>query len=183
MSQTHLSLHYHIVFHTKDNRPAINAEWRDRLHSFLGGCTKTAGGIPIAIGGTADHVHLLIGLRATHRLADFVKDIKVADHLCADSVVESGLLQLVCLPRTRTPKAFRKLARCGASGLVMRYRPARHRRAAPAGTTRHTFGVRTILSVPAPTLRIGLISLAASRPFYRHHVAASRSFCSVSLRR
>ena len=78
MPQTHLSLHYHIVFHTKDNRPTINAEWRDRLHGFVGGCTKTAGGVPIAIGGTADHVHLLVGLKATHRLADVVKDIKVA---------------------------------------------------------------------------------------------------------
>ena len=39
---------------------------------------KTLGGIPIAIGGTADHVHLLMGLLSTHRLADIVKDIKVA---------------------------------------------------------------------------------------------------------
>jgi putative transposase len=78
MPQTHLSLHYHLVFHTKGNRPSIRTEWRERLHAFLGGCIKTAGGIAIAIGGTADHVHLLIGLKATHRLADVIKDIKVA---------------------------------------------------------------------------------------------------------
>ena len=53
-------------------------EWRDRLYAFLGGCLKTIGGVAIAIVGTADHVHLLIGLRATHCLADVVKDIKVA---------------------------------------------------------------------------------------------------------
>ena len=45
---------------------------------MIGGCLNTAGAIPIAIGGTADHEHLLVGLRATHRLADVVKDIKVA---------------------------------------------------------------------------------------------------------
>jgi len=78
MAQTNLSLHYHIVFSTKDRRASINAEWIDRLHAFLGGCIKTLGGIPEAIGGTSDHVHLLIGLRATHRLADVVKEIKVA---------------------------------------------------------------------------------------------------------
>jgi REP element-mobilizing transposase RayT len=78
MPQTHLSLHYHLVFHTKGNRPSIGAEWRERLYAFLGGCIRLAGGIPIAIGGTADHIHILIGLKATHRLADVVKDIKVA---------------------------------------------------------------------------------------------------------
>lgn len=30
------------------------------------------------IGGVADHVHLLIGLRATHCLADVLRDIKSA---------------------------------------------------------------------------------------------------------
>jgi putative transposase len=78
MSQTHLALHYHLVFHTKDNIPFIDGGWRGRLHAFLGGCLTTLGAIPIAIGGTSDHGHVLAGLRATHCLADVVKEIKVA---------------------------------------------------------------------------------------------------------
>lgn len=78
MPSTHLSLHYHIVFSTKERHASISDDWRERLHAFMGGCVKTLGGIPEAIGGTRDHVHLLIGLRATHRLADVVKEIKVA---------------------------------------------------------------------------------------------------------
>ncbi len=78
MAQTHLSLHVHLVFHTKDDRPTIHEEWRKPLHAFLGGCLKTAGCIPEAIGGTNDHVHILTGFRATHCIADVVKDIKVA---------------------------------------------------------------------------------------------------------
>ena len=78
MPQTHLSIHFHLVFHTKRNTRSISAEWRSRLHAFLGGCIRTLGGVPIAIGGTDDHVHILAGLRATHRLADVVKDVKVA---------------------------------------------------------------------------------------------------------
>ena len=31
-----------------------------------------------AVGGTADHVHLLIGIKATHRLADLVRELKRA---------------------------------------------------------------------------------------------------------
>jgi REP element-mobilizing transposase RayT len=78
MSSTHLSLHYHIVFSTKERRAIIGDEWRGRLHGFLGGSIKTLDGVAEAVGGTRDHIHLLIGLRATHRLADVVKDIKTA---------------------------------------------------------------------------------------------------------
>jgi REP element-mobilizing transposase RayT len=76
MPSTHLSLHYHIVFSTKDRFPFIKGEWDDRLHAYLGGTIKTSEGVPLAINGVGDHVHILAGLRATHRLADFVQDVK-----------------------------------------------------------------------------------------------------------
>lgn len=76
MSSTHLSLHYHIVFGTKHQRPLIADAWRPRLHAYLGGVAKTAEIVPEAIGGVADHVHLLLGLNATHRLSDAIRDIK-----------------------------------------------------------------------------------------------------------
>ena len=31
---------------------------------------------PVAIGGVSDHVHLLVGLRSTHRLDYFIRDVK-----------------------------------------------------------------------------------------------------------
>ena len=37
---------------------------------------RNVDGVPESIGGVADHVHLPIGLRATARLADVVRDIK-----------------------------------------------------------------------------------------------------------
>lgn len=76
MSSTHLSLHCHVVFGTKHQRPLIAADWRPRLHAYLGGAAKTLDLIPEAIGGVADHVHLLLGMRATHRLADVMRDVK-----------------------------------------------------------------------------------------------------------
>ncbi|HWN97604.1 MAG TPA: transposase [Methylomirabilota bacterium] len=51
-------------------------EWRERLHAYLGGSARTLDVVPRAVGGVADHVHLLIDLRATHRLADVMRDIK-----------------------------------------------------------------------------------------------------------
>jgi putative transposase len=76
MSSTHLSLHVHVIFGTKGQRPMIEAPWRPRLHAYLGGAAKTLEVVPEAVGGVADHVHLLIGLRATHRLADVMRDLK-----------------------------------------------------------------------------------------------------------
>jgi putative transposase len=76
MSSTHLSLHYHIVFGTKNHEPMIQPAWRGDLHAYLGGIIRTADGIAESIGGVSDHVHLLIGLRATHRLADVIRELK-----------------------------------------------------------------------------------------------------------
>ncbi len=78
MPSTHLSLHYHLVFSTKERRNFIDSAWRERLHAYLGGIIRSLDGIPQTVGGTGDHVHLLIGLRATHRLADVMRDLKSA---------------------------------------------------------------------------------------------------------
>ena len=76
MSSTFLLLHYHLVFSTKDRVPLIDVAWRHRLHEYLGGTVSGLGGFPHGIGGVADHVHLLIGLKATHCLADFMRELK-----------------------------------------------------------------------------------------------------------
>jgi REP element-mobilizing transposase RayT len=81
MSSTYLSLHYHVVFSTKNREPRIEPTWRAQLHEYLGGAVRGLGGIPEEIGGVADHVHLLVGLKATHCLADFMRELKKASSL------------------------------------------------------------------------------------------------------
>jgi putative transposase len=76
MPSTHLSLHYHLIFATKNREPWITPAWRDRLHAYLGGCLGGLDAIPEAIGGVADHVHALVGLKATHCLAEVVRELK-----------------------------------------------------------------------------------------------------------
>ena len=78
MPSTHLRLHYHIIFATKDRRPMIVPGWRERLHAYLGGILREMGAVPEAVGGVADHVHLLVGLKATHCVADVMRDLKRA---------------------------------------------------------------------------------------------------------
>jgi REP element-mobilizing transposase RayT len=76
MPSTYLSLHYHIVFGTKNRESLIDAAWRSRLHDYLGGTVRGLGGFPEGIGGVADHVHLLISLKAIHCLADVMRELK-----------------------------------------------------------------------------------------------------------
>jgi len=78
MPSTYLSLHYHLVFGTKNREPFIAPDWRTRLHDYLGGTIRGLGGIPQGVGGVADHVHLLVGLKATHALADVLRELKKA---------------------------------------------------------------------------------------------------------
>ncbi len=76
MSSTHLSLHYHLIWGTKGQRPLIVSAWRPRLHAYLGGVARDMGAVAEAVNGVADHVHMLVGLRATHCLADVLRDLK-----------------------------------------------------------------------------------------------------------
>ena len=76
MPSTYLSLHYHIIFSTKHRQPSILDSWRSELHEYLGGTVNGLGGFAQGCGGVADHVHLLVGLSATHCLADFVRELK-----------------------------------------------------------------------------------------------------------
>jgi len=76
MPSTHLSLHIHVIFATKDRQPWIAPEWRPRLHAYLGGVLSEMEAIPEGIGGVADHVHALIGFKATHCMADVMRNLK-----------------------------------------------------------------------------------------------------------
>ena len=78
MASTYLSLHYHLVFSTKEREPTIGAEIRPAVHDYLGGTIRGLGGHPRMVGGTADHVHLLVDLLATHILAHSVRELKKA---------------------------------------------------------------------------------------------------------
>ena len=78
MPSTYLSLHYHLVFSTKNRVPWIQSLLQNRLHEYLGGTVNRLGGLSQGVGGVEDHVHLLVGLKATHCLSDFMRELKKA---------------------------------------------------------------------------------------------------------
>jgi putative transposase len=78
MPSTHLSLHFHVIFSTKQRTPWIEDGFRDRVHAYMGGTLRGLKAIPECIGGTYDHVHLLVALPATVCISDIVRDLKRA---------------------------------------------------------------------------------------------------------
>ena len=78
---TYFSLHYHITFSTKNRERWIAPSWETRLHEYLGGTIRGLDGFPQGIGGVEDHVHLLVGLKTTHTIADFMRELKKASSL------------------------------------------------------------------------------------------------------
>ena len=78
MASTYLSLHYHLIFSIRNREEFLVEPIRLRMHEYLAGTVLGLKGPCRAVGGTADHVHLLIGLDASHTLSDFVRELKKA---------------------------------------------------------------------------------------------------------
>lgn len=76
MPSTLTSLLYHVVFSTKLRQPLIEPRWRDDLYAVIGGIVRAEGGVLLAAGGTADHVHLLLSLSPTCCLSDAMRAVK-----------------------------------------------------------------------------------------------------------
>jgi len=81
MPSTFTSLFYHIVFGTKNREPFLLPRILEPTHAYLGGCLRAARADPVEIGGIADHIHILARLKATHCVADVVRDIKKASSI------------------------------------------------------------------------------------------------------
>jgi putative transposase len=76
MSQSFVQIYVHIVFHTKDNVRLIREEIENELFSYLGGILRNLKSMPLQIGGTSDHIHILCTLPKTIAPADLVEEIK-----------------------------------------------------------------------------------------------------------
>ena len=73
---SYVSSYFHCVFSTKERRRLITPELRDRLWPFLGGIARQNKMKAIEIGGTNDHVHLLISLPAALPVSKAMQLIK-----------------------------------------------------------------------------------------------------------
>jgi len=76
MAHTFTSLLIHAVFSTTGRAPLLADAIRPEVHAYLGGILRELRAVPAAIGGTADHVHLLMRLPADLPVADCLRIVK-----------------------------------------------------------------------------------------------------------
>lgn len=71
-----VSLHYHVVFATKERACFLHGEKLTRMLEYLGGIAREHHGIVACAGGMPDHVHLLISIPPVVAVADFIGKLK-----------------------------------------------------------------------------------------------------------
>jgi putative transposase len=76
MANTYTSLHYHVVFSTKNRQPFLIESIRGRLFAYLSGIARKNGMNAFEIGGVADHVHLLLSIPASLAVSKAVQLLK-----------------------------------------------------------------------------------------------------------
>ncbi len=76
MGQSYHALWVHLIWGTKYRQPLILPEWKFKLYDQLRDISKEKGYYLDFINGVEDHVHLLMGLKPTHTVANMAKNLK-----------------------------------------------------------------------------------------------------------
>ena len=76
MPDTYTQLYIHIIFSVKERTPLIKDSFRKELFADIGGIIKNKGQKPISINGTADHIHILVGIKPDKSISELVREIK-----------------------------------------------------------------------------------------------------------
>jgi putative transposase len=78
VTHSYVNLLYHVVFSTKDREALIVEALQPRLYEYVGGIVRKHGGVPLAVNGTEDHLHLFAKLRQDGALSDVIRDLKAS---------------------------------------------------------------------------------------------------------
>lgn len=76
MAQTLVNILVHVIFSTKQRRHLIKMEIQPSLHAYLAGTLKNLDSPCVAIGGTSNHVHVLMALSKKAGLSEVVGELK-----------------------------------------------------------------------------------------------------------
>ena len=76
MADSFAQILVHLTFHTKVDTPTILEEHLPHVFEYIGGEVRSLKGIPFAVGGRPDHIHILSTLPKTMTLSDFIMNIK-----------------------------------------------------------------------------------------------------------
>ncbi len=73
---TFTKLYVHCIFTPKGRESLLTNSIREKVHKYIYGIIVEKKCYPVAINGTKDHIHLLIGFPPTIAISDLIRDIK-----------------------------------------------------------------------------------------------------------
>ena len=76
MANTYTQIYIHLIFAVKNHESTIPLMHESRIHAYLGGIFKEHNHLPLAIGGTENHVHCLFRYNVNQTIPDLVRDLK-----------------------------------------------------------------------------------------------------------
>lgn len=76
MASTLTKVLLHITFSTKNREPTIPETLEKDLYAYIGGICRRMESPLLAMGGTADHVHMMVSLGKNVALADLILNVK-----------------------------------------------------------------------------------------------------------
>lgn len=80
MSGTFSQIYIQVVFAVKSRKALIESSWEERLYQYMTGIIRNKGQKLLAINGTANHIHILIGMKPSCCVSDLVREVKKASN-------------------------------------------------------------------------------------------------------
>ncbi len=76
MANTFSSIYLHLVFAVKFRDGKIIPVYRERIYQYIKQILRHRGHIPVAIGGTDNHLHVLFSYNINESIPDLVREVK-----------------------------------------------------------------------------------------------------------
>lgn len=76
MPGTFSQIYIQVVFAVKGRNSLIHASWEQDVYKYITGIVQNKEQKMLAINGTSDHIHFLIGMKPSCCLSDLVREIK-----------------------------------------------------------------------------------------------------------
>ncbi|WP_319482942.1 IS200/IS605 family transposase [uncultured Draconibacterium sp.] len=76
MADTFSQIYIQVVFAVQSRKALIQPHWEEELNKYITGIVQNKGQKMLAINGSSNHIHFLIGMKPTCCLSDLVREIK-----------------------------------------------------------------------------------------------------------
>ena len=78
MASTLSKIYIHLIFAVKGRYSLIPLQWLPTVHAYMAATIRSLGHECVVVGGTENHVHILIEYNINKLLPDMIRDLKIA---------------------------------------------------------------------------------------------------------